>query len=84
MTGAAVRISMAASEEAPMLSDARIEAYRRMTPEARWREVEELMTLAWRTLQALPAAERERRLAVIREEHDASDAVWMEHLRRLR
>jgi hypothetical protein len=73
---------MTSSEDAPMLSDERIDAYRRMTPEARWREVEELMTLAWRTLQALPEAERERRLSVIREEHDTSDAVWMEHLRR--
>lgn len=37
-----------------MLSDKKIEAYRRMTPEERWREVEELMTLAWRDLLALP------------------------------
>ena len=66
-----------------MLSEARIEAYRLMTPEERWREVEELMTLAWRDLQALPEEERNRRLAIIREEHEESDRILIEHLRRL-
>lgn len=66
-----------------MLSDARIDAYRRMTPEERWREVEELMTFAWRSLLALPEEERERRLALIREEHEASDAILLERLRRV-
>jgi hypothetical protein len=64
-----------------MLSPERIQAYRRMTPEERWREVEELMTLAWRTLRELSPEERERRLALLREEHEASDAVLLEHLR---
>ncbi len=63
-----------------MLSEARIEAYRRMTPEERWREVEELMTLAWRSLLELPEADRRRRLEVIREEHEASDAILLRHL----
>ena len=40
-----------------MLSKERIERYRRMTPEERWREVEELMTLAWRSLLELPVGE---------------------------
>ena len=66
-----------------MQSDARIEAYRHMTPEDRWREVENLMTLAWRSLLDLPDAERQRRLAVIRDEHEASDAILLQHLRGL-
>jgi hypothetical protein len=65
-----------------MLSAEKLEAYRRMTPEERWREVEELMTLAWRDLCALPPEERERRLAIIRQEHEESDAIMIEHLRR--
>lgn len=67
-----------------MLSPERIEAYRRMSPEERWREVEELMTVAWRDLKARPGDERERILAVIREEHELSDAVMLEGLRRAR
>jgi hypothetical protein len=65
-----------------MLSDAQIDAYRRMTPDERWRIVEELMTLAWRSLLELPPDERERRLALIREEHDASNAAILEFLRK--
>ena len=67
-----------------MLSEEKIEAYRRMTPEERWREVEELMSFAWRTLLELPLKERNRRLTIIREEHDRSDEIWLGHLRRLR
>ncbi len=37
-----------------MLSPSQIEAYRRMSPAERWREVEALMTLAWRSLKQLP------------------------------
>ncbi len=66
-----------------MLSDAKMEAYRRMTPEERWREVEELMTLAWRSLLELSYEERQRRLAIIREEHEISDRIVFEHLKRL-
>ncbi|MBI4602378.1 MAG: hypothetical protein HY721_10510 [Planctomycetes bacterium] len=66
-----------------MLSQEKIEAYRRMTPEERWREVEELMTIAWRALLELPEEERQRRLAVIREEHEESDRILLEQLRRL-
>lgn len=66
-----------------MLSEQKLAAYRRMTPEERWREVEELMTLAWRTLLEMPEEERRRRLAIIREEHEASDAALLDHLRRL-
>jgi hypothetical protein len=64
-----------------MLSDAKLEAYRRMTPEERWVEVEELMTLAWRSLLELPEEERLHRLAVIREEHEISDRIVLERLR---
>ena len=65
-----------------MLSKAKIEAYRRMTPEERWREVEELMTFAWRTLRELPEEERRRRWDLIRREHETSDAIMLEHLGR--
>lgn len=64
-----------------MLSEATIRAYRSMSIEERWQEVEELMTLAWRTLQELPDDEFERRLAAIRAEHEASDAALLERLR---
>lgn len=66
-----------------MISREKIEQYRRMTPEERWKETEELMTLAWRALRALPREERERRLEVIRSEHEESDAILLEHLRSL-
>ena len=66
-----------------MLSQRKLEAYRKMTPEERWREVEELMTLAWRSLLELPEDERQRRLKVIREEHEASDRILLEHLGKL-
>ena len=65
-----------------MLSDAKIQAYRDMTPEERWREVEELMTLAWRDLLARPPEERERILRHVREEGDLGDALLLEGLRR--
>ena len=54
-----------------------------MTPEERWREVEELMTLAWRSLCERSAEERARVLRAAREAHDASDALMLEALRRL-
>ena len=63
-----------------MLSDAKIAAYRRMTPEERWKGVEELMTLAWRELLARPAAERERILRLIHDDHDLSDATMLKAL----
>ena len=65
-----------------MLSERKLEAYRRMTPEERWQEVEELMTLAWRSLLELPAEERQRRLNVIREEHEESDRVLLAELKK--
>lgn len=67
-----------------MLSPERIEAYRRMTPAERWREVEALMTFAWRDLKRRPREERERILAVIRAQHEESDRLMLEGLRRTR
>ncbi len=64
-----------------MLDEKRIEHYRRMTPEDRWRETEELMTLAWRSLLEMPEDERNRRLDLVREEHEQSDAIILDHLR---
>jgi hypothetical protein len=66
-----------------MLSEKKLEEYRRMTPEERWVEVEELMTLAWRSLLELPEDERARRLALIREEHERSDQALLERLAKL-
>ena len=65
-----------------MLSEEKIRAYRRMSPEERWSEVEELMTFAWRSLLDLSEEERRRRLLLIREERDASDSALLEHLGR--
>jgi hypothetical protein len=65
-----------------MLSEAKLAAYRKMTVEERWQEVEQLMTLAWRFLKELPHEEVERRLAYDREQHDKSDAIVLEYLRR--
>jgi hypothetical protein len=65
-----------------VLSRERLERYRQMTPSERWREVEALMDEAWRALQALPPGERERRLALIRAQHDESDRIVHEHLLR--
>lgn len=65
-----------------MLSKAQIEAYRTMSQAERWREVEALMTLAWRSLQQLPHEEVARRLAEDRRRHDEADEIMLEHLRR--
>jgi hypothetical protein len=65
-----------------MLSDARTEAYRKMPQAERWREVEALMTLAWRSLKHLPPEEVDRRLASDRLRHDEGDEVMLAHLRR--
>jgi hypothetical protein len=65
-----------------MLSREQIEAYRRMSQEERWREVEALMTLAWESLKALPPEEVERRLREDERRHDEADEVMREHLRR--
>jgi hypothetical protein len=65
-----------------MLDEARLEAYRKMSPAERWREVEALMTFAWRTLKQLPREEVERRLAIDRKWHDDGDEIILAHLRR--
>jgi len=65
-----------------MLSESQREAYRRMTVEERWLEVEALMTFAWRLLKELPHEEMVRRLTYDSEQHDQADAVILDHLRR--
>jgi hypothetical protein len=65
-----------------MVSDAQIQRYRAMSQEERWREVEALMTFAWRFLQQLPHEEVARRLALDRQKHDESDEAMLAHLRR--
>ena len=66
-----------------MLGKDRIAAYRSMSQEERWREVEQLMTLAWRSLQELPPEEVQRRLDRDRQEHDRADEIMLAHLRRV-
>jgi len=65
-----------------MLSDAKIEAYRKMSQPERWREVEALMTYAWNQLKQLPHDEVARRLARDKKEHDDADEIILAHLRR--
>jgi hypothetical protein len=65
-----------------MLDDERMKAYRAMPQEARWHEVEELMTFAWRFLKSLPHEEVARRLESDRQQHDAADQAMLDHLRR--
>jgi hypothetical protein len=55
-----------------VLSEEQILLYRRMSIQERWRLTEELMTVTWRALLELPYEERERRLKLAREEHEAS------------
>ncbi len=54
-------------------SPEQIEAFRRMTPEERWRITAQLMEFAWRSLLALDPAERERRLDLARRHHRLSN-----------
>ena len=56
-----------------MQSREQLEAFRRMTPEERWKITAELMEIAWRSLLVLDPAERERRLALAREQHRLSN-----------
>ena len=64
-----------------MLSKARLERYRRMTPAERWRETSALMEYAWQALMQLPYEERERRLAVARRQHRLSNDALAKALR---
>jgi len=64
-----------------MLSEEQLRLYRRMSVEERWRLTEELMTVAWRALLELPHDERERRLRLAREEHDAGSLALERALR---
>ncbi|HVS10559.1 MAG TPA: hypothetical protein VMS76_11860 [Planctomycetota bacterium] len=56
-----------------MQSREQMEAYRRMTPEERWRITVQLMEFAWRSLMALDHGERGRRLEVARWQHRLSN-----------
>ena len=65
-----------------VLSSRDIERYRRMTPAERLKETFELCAVAERALAALPKAERARRLAIVEEEHRASNAELLRGLAR--
>jgi len=54
-------------------SSEQLEAYRRMTPEERWKITVQLMEFAWMSLMALDPGERERRLEVARWQHRLSN-----------
>jgi hypothetical protein len=56
-----------------VLSPAQVEAFRRMTPEERWKITSQLMEFAWRSLLALDPAERDRRLEIARRHHRLSN-----------
>ena len=59
-----------------MLSKERLEAYRRMTPAQKWAETLALADYGWQMLLRLAPEERERRLEIMRREHQATnDAV---------
>jgi hypothetical protein len=59
-----------------MLSMERLEAYRRMTPAEKWAVTVELIEGGWRMLLSLPPEELDRRLEIMRREHQAvNDAV---------
>jgi hypothetical protein len=65
-----------------MLSPSQLDAYRKMSQAERWREVESLMTFAWRALKQLPREEIDRRLAIDRARQDQADEAMLAHLRR--
>jgi hypothetical protein len=59
-----------------MLSEERLEAYRKMTPAQKWEETMMLLDFGWEILLSLPQEERERRLEIMRREHEESnDAI---------
>jgi hypothetical protein len=59
-----------------MLSEERLEVYRRMPPREKWAVVLDLLDYGWEMLLRLPAEERERRLEIMRQERQAvNDAV---------
>ena len=59
-----------------MLSEERLEAYRRMTPAEKWAVTLELLDYGWEMLLRLSPEERERRLSIMRRERQAvNDAV---------
>ena len=52
-----------------MQSKESIEQYRRMTPAEKWEVTKSLLDYGWEMLLALPPEERERRLEIMRREH---------------
>lgn len=58
-----------------------VEAWRRMTPQERWKLTGILMEFAWRSLLALDPQERERRLDAIRRQHRLSNEAIAAGLR---
>jgi len=50
-----------------------IEAFRRMSPQERWKITTQLMEFAWRSLLALDPVERERRLELVRRQQRISN-----------
>jgi len=67
-----------------MIGHDQVERYRMMSQPERWREVEALMSFAWRSLKQLPAEERTRRLKEDERRHDEADEIVLAHLRSLR
>ena len=63
-----------------VLSEEQVRLYRRMSVQERWALTEELMTVTWRALLELPFEERERRLRLAREEHEAGNQALAQAL----
>lgn len=64
-----------------MLSPERLEAYRRMSPQEKWEEFRSLLDSGWEMLMSLPAEERERRLEIMRVEHQKTNDLIVKALK---
>lgn len=54
-----------------MLSEEKLELYRKMTPAQKWAEWMDIMESGWWMLSCLPEKELDRRLEIMRREHEA-------------
>lgn len=66
-----------------MIGRERLEMYRKMTPEERWREVREMMRSSWEWLLRLPPEDLDKRLALIRRQHDEGNELIAKKLREM-
>lgn len=55
-----------------MQSKEQLEYYKRISPQEKWQMISMMNEFAWKTLQQLPPEELEKRLKVMRYQHDES------------